>query len=88
MRTNKTAPRYRNLPLQVQEITGETVEIAFVDQGYTGEQAASDAAQEGIQLEVVKLPPSQEGICFTSSPMGSGAKFCVDWTLWAQSLGL
>ncbi len=39
----------------MQEITGETVEIAFVDQGYTGEQAAQDAAQEGIQLEVLNL---------------------------------
>ena len=37
------------------------VEIAFVDQGYTGEQAAQDAAQHGIKLEVVKLPEAKKG---------------------------
>ena len=51
----------QQLAQQVQEITGETVEIAFVDQGYTGEQAAQDAAAEGIQLEVVKLPEAKKG---------------------------
>jgi transposase len=51
----------QELAQQVQEITGETVEIAFVDQGYTGEQAASDAAAQGIQLEVVKLPEAKKG---------------------------
>ncbi len=51
----------QELAQQVQEITGETVEIAFVDQGYTGEQAVQDAAAEGIQLEVVKLPEARKG---------------------------
>ena len=37
------------------------MEIAFVDQGYTGEQAAQDAAVEGIQLEVIKLPEAKKG---------------------------
>ena len=46
---------------QVQEVTGENVEIAFVDQAYTGEQATLDAAQHGIQLEVVKLPEAKKG---------------------------
>lgn len=27
---------------QVQQVTGDHIEIAFVDQGYTGEQAAED----------------------------------------------
>jgi transposase len=49
------------LVAQVQEVTGENVEIAFVDQGYTGEQAAQDAAQHGIKLEVVKLPEAKKG---------------------------
>lgn len=40
----------------VQEVTGQTVELAWVDQGYTGEAAAEAAAAQGIQLEVVKLP--------------------------------
>jgi len=46
---------------QVQEVTGENVGIAFVDQTYTGEQAAQDAAQQGIQLEVGKLPEAKKG---------------------------
>src|SRR3954452_12906678 len=45
----------------VQEATGEHVEVAFVDQGYTGEQAAEDAAAHGIRLEVVKLPEAKRG---------------------------
>jgi transposase len=49
------------LMAQVQEVTGENVEIAFVDQAYSGEQAAQDAAQHGIQLEVVKLPEAKKG---------------------------
>lgn len=46
---------------QIQEVTGESVEVAFVDQGYTGEQAAADAAAHGIRLEVVKLPTAKHG---------------------------
>src|SRR5215210_6737605 len=45
----------------VQEVTGETVEIAFVDEGYTGTAAAEDAAAHGIQLEVVKLDEAKRG---------------------------
>ena len=46
---------------RVQAETGETVEIAYVDQGYTGENAAAAAAEHGIQLEVVKLPTAKRG---------------------------
>jgi transposase len=46
---------------RVQSETGETVEIAYVDQGYTGENAADAAAEHGIQLEVVKLPEAKRG---------------------------
>jgi len=49
------------LVARVQEATGDSVEIAFVDQGYTGEQAAEDAAAHGIRLEVVKLPTAKHG---------------------------
>ncbi len=45
----------------VQEVTGNTVEVAFVDQGYTGEQAETAAAQQGMRLEVVKLPEAKRG---------------------------
>jgi transposase len=46
---------------QVQAVTGENVELAFVDQAYTGDQAAQAAAQHGIELEVVKLPEAKKG---------------------------
>lgn len=45
----------------VQESTGESVEMAFVDQGYTGEKAAEAAEKHGIRLEVVKLPDVKNG---------------------------
>lgn len=50
-----------NLAEAMQEVTGETIEVAYVDQGYTGEQAAEDAAERGIRLEVVKLPETKRG---------------------------
>jgi transposase len=46
---------------QVQAVTDEAVEIAFVDQGYTGEQALDDAQAHGIRLEVVTLPTAKRG---------------------------
>jgi transposase len=46
---------------QVQEITDEHVEIAYVDQGYTGEAAAEAAEQHGIELEVVKHTQAKRG---------------------------
>lgn len=45
----------------VQEVTGESVELAWVDQGYTGEQPREAAAAHGIQLEVVRLPEARKG---------------------------
>jgi transposase len=45
----------------VQEATGQRVEVAFVDQGYTGAGAAEDAAAHGIRLEVVRLPDVKRG---------------------------
>ena len=49
------------LAAQVQAATGDSVEIAFVDQGYTDADAAADAEQHGIRLEVVKLPSAKRG---------------------------
>lgn len=45
----------------VQEVTGESVELAYVDQGYTGEDAFDAAADRGIILEVVKLSEAKRG---------------------------
>ncbi len=49
------------LAAAVQEATGDTVKVAFVDQGYTGEAAEQAAAGWGIRLEVVKLPEARKG---------------------------
>lgn len=46
---------------QVQEVTEEAVEVAFVDQGYTGETAENAAQAEGIDLIVVKLTEAKRG---------------------------
>ena len=59
--TPRTGRRSAALAAAVQEATGETVELAFVDQGYTGEQPAAAAAAHGIRLEVVKLPEAKRG---------------------------
>ncbi len=45
----------------VQETTGDSVSLAYVDQGYTGERAAKAARTHGIELEVVKLPEARRG---------------------------
>jgi transposase len=46
---------------QIQEATGEHVELAYVDQGYTGERASGFAAEHGIRLEVVKHEEAKRG---------------------------
>jgi transposase len=45
----------------VQEATGESVELAYVDQGYTGERPAEEAKARGISLEVVKHEEAKRG---------------------------
>src|SRR3954454_10491959 len=49
------------LTARVQEVTGRTVEVAFVDQGYTGDTPAEDAQRNGIRLEVVKHAEAKKG---------------------------
>jgi transposase len=45
----------------IQAVTGDTVEMAYVDQGYTGAAAAEAAQSHGIRLEVVKHPMAKRG---------------------------
>lgn len=49
------------LAAAVQEATGETVTLAYVDAGYTGQAAKDAAAQLGITLSVVQLPEAKRG---------------------------
>ncbi len=50
-----------DLAADVQKATGEHVEIAFVDQGYTGAEPAAAAEANGIRLIVVKLEEAKRG---------------------------
>ncbi len=45
----------------VQQITGDTIELAYVDQGYTGDNAAQAAEKHGVRLEVVKHTEAKRG---------------------------
>lgn len=45
----------------VQEVTGQSVETAFVDQGYTGAATIEAAAEHGIRLEVIKHHEAKRG---------------------------
>ena len=45
----------------VQEATGESVELAYVDQGYTAERPATQAESHSMRLEVVKHEEAKRG---------------------------
>lgn len=50
-----------DLAQALQEATGENVELAYVDQGYTGEKPAAAATEHGLRLEVVKHHEAKRG---------------------------
>jgi transposase len=49
------------LAKDVQQQTGKSVELAYVDQGYTGDEPAAAARRQQIELSVVKLPQAKRG---------------------------
>lgn len=49
------------LAKDVQKQTGKSVELAYVDQGYTGQRPAEAAKKHKIELSVVKLPEAKRG---------------------------
>lgn len=51
----------KRLAKDVQRATGDSVQLAYVDQGYTGDETAMDALEHGIQLHVVRLPEAKRG---------------------------
>src|ERR1700733_10307466 len=61
----------------VQEATGETVELIYVDQGYTGEKPAQTASAHGIELCVVKLAEAKKG--FVLLPKRWVVDRCFGW---------
>lgn len=62
----------------VQEVTGGTVELAYVDAGYTGDEPAQAATAQGMRLEVVKLPEAKRG--FVLLPIRWVAERSLAWT--------
>ena len=50
-----------DLIAEVQHATGENVKVAYVDQGYTGEEPKQEAAKRGVDLIVVKLEEAKRG---------------------------
>ncbi|HJU16644.1 MAG TPA: IS5 family transposase [Stellaceae bacterium] len=66
------------LAAAVQEATGERVEIAFVDQAYTGQATAEEAEGHGIRLVVVKTPEAKRG--FVLLPRRWVAERSFAWT--------
>jgi transposase len=66
------------LAAAVQDVTGEGVELAYVDQAYTGDEPAADAAAHGVRLEVVKHPEAKRG--FVLLPRRWVAERSFAWT--------
>ena len=46
---------------EIQRVSGENVELAYVDGGYTGEKASEAAKEHGIHLEVVRHEEAKRG---------------------------
>ena len=62
----------------VQAAIGNSVELASVDQGYTGDKPATAAGEQGIRLEVVKLPGAKRGLVLLPRRWGVERSFA--WT--------
>src|SRR5262249_60279405 len=64
-----------DLARKIQEVTGGTGEVAFVDQGYTGEEAANQAAAERIKLEEGNDTEAKRGFVLLPTPWGGRGRF-------------
>ena len=60
---------FAELMHQVQQMTGESVEVAFVDQGYTGAQAAADA-EAAHSTGSGETAGGKERLCVAASALG------------------
>ena len=59
--TEQDRAHVEQLGREVQDACNDSVELAFVDQGYTGDKPAEAAEANGIRLEVVKLNQAKRG---------------------------
>lgn len=68
----------------VQTATGDNVELAYVDRGYTGETPAAAVARHGVKLHVVKLSSAKRGVVIprdAAAPQGRRTQFRLACTL-------
>src|SRR5215207_7415660 len=72
----------------VQEATGESVELAYVDEGYTGERPAEEAQAHGMRLEVVKHEEAKRAFVLLPRRWGCGARFRLGIAVTAVGEGL
>ena len=63
----------------VQQVMGETVKLAWADQGYMGDKAHSDEGH-GVQLEIVRLPEAKKGFVLLPRCWVG----CTFWCLWCR----
>lgn len=66
----------QQLCAMLQEVTGQSVEMAWADQGYTGENAKNQAAEPSIGLRIIKLPEAKKG--FVLLPRRWGVERSLD----------
>ena len=64
----------------VHDVTGQTVEEAFIDEGDTGDTTTQAAAEHGIRLEFVKLPDAKKGFS-CSHAAGSLSAVLAGWLI-------
>ena len=78
-----------SLAEEVQVASGQSVTLAYADQGYTGELPAQAAEQHGIDLQVVKLGQAKRGFVLrlraTAAPLGGRAQPELECPLQAPS---
>jgi len=85
----------------VQGATGENVQPAYVDQRYTQQKPAADAAVPGVKLEMVKNPQARQEfvvlpLCWWRNPRLHRQPVFADWLvaakdsrpLWPAIIGL
>ena len=75
--TENERQQVAELAKRVQEVTGESVRLAWVDQGYTGHEAREAAAARGIELVVVKHEQAKRG--FVLLPRRWGVERSPGW---------
>jgi transposase len=67
----------QELAQQVQRASGQTMKVAFADEGYTGDEPTEAARNEGIELRVIRLPEAKKG--FVLLPRRSVVECSFGW---------